>query len=927
MFKISISLLLFCLMTGLTFAQTPKLVKDINPGSASSIIKIERSYPEESKFANVQGRLFFACDDGTGKGEELCTSDGNAAGTSLIKDVNPGPNGAFGRDNEPRAGIEVNGKYLFRALVNGNDQLWVSGGCDKNTYNVRIINNGNANIRTFRSSSQVPGQAFFFASELGPQADELWQSDGTPEGTKMAVDACKDPGCGGATGADDIGFLNGKVYFSASSTAPSGANSGSNQLWQYDPATGVGRQFKQLRAGMGSPDGYARGFAQLGNDLMFVANDGTALLNRLWKLDGSTASVVSSSVDGIVPPLVASGTKVFFQAKDPTYGNELHVGDATMAKLVKDLIVGNPHGWAEEITSMGSFVLFSGDKELYRSDGSAAGTTLVKDINAGGNTGASPGQSYPRHFVRVAGNLMAFSGDDARNGRELWVSDGTESGTRMLADINKGGDSDPQDFTLIGSTLFFSADDGVHGRELWKVEFGFPNGPPPAVNCPAQQIETPTNTDGLPGACCAPNACMSATLSQCAAFKGNFLGVNTNCGSHGAQCAQQPPEGACCKGSQGTCAIGHTPTSCAADGGRFIAGQPCSYQLCLQTPSPTSAPPPSSPGSTPGTQTGVCCAGSGGTRTCYKRHTATSCAGVTGGEFKLGDDCQALCYGAGSTSAPNFGACTEKQQVVCSAGCPNGAVDTCVCTGGRVSVSCRDGPAPSPVPPTGPAPTPVPPGHTVAPFPVTGPGGKTFTQVQAPFTNNQGQPITQSPGVPATVVKVPQTDAQGNVPTGANGNPLGTVVVQPKTDSQMNVDTMGGTTGTSVATQSTAPSVSPSPPPSYAPDCQPAQMVSCAMQCSPNTVLSCSCSGGNPVPVCNQGQPVATPPTNSSPSSDGCTEQQKAACASYCSETALKLCQCVGGGLMTECYMPGEPIPGQPVSNSSVLSAGLALIV
>ena len=170
------------------------------------------------------------------------------------------------------------------------------------------------------------------------------------------------------------------------------------------------------------------------------------------------------------------------------YGNELHVGDATMAKLVKDLIVGNPHGWAEEITSMGSFVLFSGDKELYRSDGSAAGTTLVKDINAGGNTGASPGQSYPRHFVRVAGNLMAFSGDDARNGRELWVSDGTESGTRMLADINKGGDSDPQDFTLIGSTLFFSADDGVHGRELWKVEFGFPNGPPPAVNCPAQQV-------------------------------------------------------------------------------------------------------------------------------------------------------------------------------------------------------------------------------------------------------------------------------------------------------------------------------------------------------------------------------------------------------------------------------------------------------
>jgi ELWxxDGT repeat protein len=167
----------------------------------------------------------------------------------------------------------------------------------------------------------------------------------------------------------------------------------------------------------------------------------------------------------------------------------LHTATTTSANLVKDLVVGYPHGWAEEITSMGSYILFSGDKELYRSDGTTGGTTLVKDINAGGNTGSSPGQSYPRHFIRVAANLMAFSGDDARNGRELWVSDGTSSGTRMLADINPGqGSSAPQDFVLIGATLFFSADDGTHGRELWKVVFGQPNGPPPAVTCPPQQV-------------------------------------------------------------------------------------------------------------------------------------------------------------------------------------------------------------------------------------------------------------------------------------------------------------------------------------------------------------------------------------------------------------------------------------------------------
>jgi hypothetical protein len=69
------SFILFLLACWIAFVccQTPQLVKDINPGAASSIIKEERSYPLESKFANVGGRLYFACDDGTGKGEELCT--------------------------------------------------------------------------------------------------------------------------------------------------------------------------------------------------------------------------------------------------------------------------------------------------------------------------------------------------------------------------------------------------------------------------------------------------------------------------------------------------------------------------------------------------------------------------------------------------------------------------------------------------------------------------------------------------------------------------------------------------------------------------------------------------------------------------------------------------------------------------------------
>ena len=78
-------------------------------------------------------------------------------------------------------------------------------------------------------------------------------------------------------------------------------------------------------------------------------------------------------VDNVVPPLVKSGARVFFQALNAQFGNELHTADATTAQVVKDLVIGYVHGWAEEITDMGAFVLFSGDKELYRSDGTLGG--------------------------------------------------------------------------------------------------------------------------------------------------------------------------------------------------------------------------------------------------------------------------------------------------------------------------------------------------------------------------------------------------------------------------------------------------------------------------------------------------------------------------------------------------------------------------
>ena len=66
------------------------------------------------------------------------------------------------------------------------------------------------------------------------------------------------------------------------------------------------------------------------------------------------------------------------------------------------------------------------------------------------------------------GNTLYFEADNGINGSDLWKSDGTEAGTVMVKDIKNGGDSSsPGSLTAVGNTLYFSADDGVVGQELW----------------------------------------------------------------------------------------------------------------------------------------------------------------------------------------------------------------------------------------------------------------------------------------------------------------------------------------------------------------------------------------------------------------------------------------------------------------------------
>jgi ELWxxDGT repeat protein len=94
--------------------------------------------------------------------------------------------------------------------------------------------------------------------------------------------------------------------------------------------------------------------------------------------------------------------------------------------------------------------------------------TLVKDLNT-----AVGSSILPSEFTAVNGTAF-FPADDGVHGLELWKTDGTKAGTQMVKDINQRGGAAfhvfPTDLTNVNGTLFFPADDGVHGLALWKSD-------------------------------------------------------------------------------------------------------------------------------------------------------------------------------------------------------------------------------------------------------------------------------------------------------------------------------------------------------------------------------------------------------------------------------------------------------------------------
>jgi ELWxxDGT repeat protein len=322
----------------------------------------------------------------------------------------------------------------------------------------------------------VNGTAFFVATTVS-YGTELWKSDGTETGTVIV----KDINPGSASGFNPyldrtLVDVNGTLFF------PADDGVHGVELWKSNGTEAGTVMVKDIYVGPNSSMLYSFWLINVNGTSFFTADDGSTGY-EIWKSNGTEAGTVlvkdlwpgsgpGASPPSAVPPVSMNGT-LFFVGTDFVTGWEVWKSDGTAAgtSLIKDIYPEfDLQGiWPAELTSINSALFFRmtdgiNGEELWKSDGTPEGTVMVADINP------DYLDSSPYSLTNVNGTLF-FGARNQSVQAELWKSDGTTAGTVLVKDIWPGeGPSWPEQLANVGGTLFFNANDPTRGRELFRSD-------------------------------------------------------------------------------------------------------------------------------------------------------------------------------------------------------------------------------------------------------------------------------------------------------------------------------------------------------------------------------------------------------------------------------------------------------------------------
>ena len=512
-----------------------RLVKNINPKESSN---------PENLYA-VEDTLFFAAEGDDRTDVELWASDGTALGTRLVKDLYPDPfQGSDPGGEEYRSAssklamANLNGALLFRAWGKpASSEVFISDGTEEGT---RLLKDIRQDVSSFAADFEVIDDQLFFRATNNDGQRSLFVTDGTPAETRQVINL--------NPSGDDLPYksfltsFKDDLYYRGLSVDEEGViGQGNKALYRVDGETGAVERVHQSNPdtylGSGIQEIHAAGdrlffgatypgytFGRLGGNVSpedyggINYNKGGYTDNKypaLFVTDGPKEGVRLASSNrwsryGAPADFEAAGNRLFFMAGltyevNPTGYDKLEeipdpqgqgstaglwVSDGTdqgtrRLRMFNGSRVNDTDQFPKAkddslITAVGNRVFFVADdgntgRELWTSDGTTAGTRLVSDLYPGSES------SDPSDFL-VKGDQLFFTATNPAAGRELWITDGTAAGTQRITDLNPGkNDANPSDLALMGNTVYFSATNQDDDRELYAYGDPLPNYTPNPV--------------------------------------------------------------------------------------------------------------------------------------------------------------------------------------------------------------------------------------------------------------------------------------------------------------------------------------------------------------------------------------------------------------------------------------------------------------